>query len=213
MEMENFDSVILDIDGTIWNTTGIVAVAWNKAIDASGFVARKVNAQILQGEFGKTMDVITRDLWPELSRAEREVLLSLCTTEEHIALKENNLDITYPGVVETVNELCRSVPFYVVSNCEDGYIQLMLEKTGLEPCIKDFECYGRTLKGKAENIILLKDRNRLTRPLYVGDTKGDADACAQAGVPFAWAAYGFGEVDSYFARLEKFADLKQVLGL
>ena len=27
------DSIILDVDGTIWNTTGIVASAWNKVID------------------------------------------------------------------------------------------------------------------------------------------------------------------------------------
>ena len=27
------DSIILDVDGTIWNTTDIVADAWNFAID------------------------------------------------------------------------------------------------------------------------------------------------------------------------------------
>ena len=67
-----YDGIILDIDGTIWNTTGIVAVAWNKAIDRSGLDAKKVNAQILQGEFGKTMDVIACDLWPNLSREEQD---------------------------------------------------------------------------------------------------------------------------------------------
>lgn len=62
MKNSGFNGIILDIDGTIWNTTGIVAVAWNKAIEMSGLKAKKVNAQVLQQEFGKTMDTIASDL-------------------------------------------------------------------------------------------------------------------------------------------------------
>ncbi|MBO5607928.1 MAG: HAD family hydrolase [Treponema sp.] len=207
-----YDGIILDIDGTIWNTTGIVAVAWNRAIDISGFPARKVNAQDLQREFGKTMDVIASNLWPNLSKAEQEILLSNCCSEEHIALNENTLDITYPGVVETIKELSSVTNFFVVSNCQDGYIQLMLKKTGLESFVKDFECFGRTGKGKAENIMMVVQRNQLSSPLYIGDIQGDADACKQAGVPFAWASYGFGEVKEYAAKLNVFSDLKEVVG-
>lgn len=202
-----YDGIILDIDGTIWNTTGIVAVAWNKAIDISKLNVRKVNAQILQREFGKTMDVIAEDLWPELDEKQRDIILSNCCTEEHVALKENTLDITYPSVVDTIKELSSVTNFFVVSNCQDGYIQLMLEKTGLEPYVKDFECFGRTGKGKAENIQMLVQRNQLVAPAYVGDIQGDCDACHQAGVPFIWAAYGFGNVSDYVAKLERFSDL------
>ena len=49
---EGFDSIILDIDGTIWNTTGVVSVAWNKAISEHCPKAKKVNAQMLQKESG-----------------------------------------------------------------------------------------------------------------------------------------------------------------
>ena len=83
----------------------------------------------------------------------------------------------------------------------------MLEKTGLEPYVKDFECFGRTGKGKAENIQMLVQRNQLVAPAYVGDIQGDCDACHQAGVPFIWAAYGFGNVSDYVAKLERFSDL------
>ena len=162
--MENatrFDGIILDVDGTLWNTTGIVAVAWNKAIDASGFKCRKVNADMLQKEFGKTMDVIAFDLWPELDEEKRSMLMSYCCTEEQIALKENQLDIMYSGVKETVTELSSSVDFFIVSNCQSGYIELVLEKTGLLPYIRDFECFGNTGKGKSENIQLVVARNNL----------------------------------------------------
>ena len=210
LRKRKFDALILDIDGTIWNTTGIVAIAWNKAVDMSGFDAAKVNAQALQQEFGKTMDVIAKDLWPNLDKAKREILMSYCCSEEQIALQENVVDISYPEVIETIKELSASENIYVVSNCQSGYIELTLEKTGLTDYIKDFECFGRTGKGKAENLQLLVTRNQIMHPVYVGDTQGDADACAQAGIPFVWASYGFGSVEKYYERIDRFSDVKKL---
>ena len=69
-----FDGIILDVDGTIWNTTGVVAAAWNKAIEKLFPQVRRVTAEILQGQIGKTMDVIADNLFPELS--DRKI--SLC---------------------------------------------------------------------------------------------------------------------------------------
>ena len=209
-----FDGIILDIDGTLWNTTGIVAVAWNRAIDNSGFDVRNLNAQDLQREFGKTMDVIALDLWGNLSPPDRAVLLAECETEELVMIKEITFDITYPGVIETIKELSSEHNFFIVSNCQKGYIETMLEKTGLTDCIKDFECFGRTGKGKAENIQMLKARNSLSDPIYVGDTQSDADASKQAGIPFVWASYGFGsEVDYCYDKIEKFSDIKNIPGV
>ena len=188
-----YDGVILDVDGTIWNTTGLVAVAWNKAIEETFPLSHRVTASELQKEFGKTMNVIAYDLWPELSASERDVLIANCCTEEHIKIKENTLDICYGGVVETIKSLSADINFYIVSNCQNGYIELLLEKTGLSSFIKDFECYGRTGKGKAENIIILSHRNNLHNPVYVGDTEGDFNACKQSGINFIWATYGFGK--------------------
>lgn len=205
------DGIILDIDGTIWNTTGIVAVAWNRAIDRSGLAAKKVNAQTLQQEFGKTMDVIAQDLWPNLSKADQEKLLSYCCTEEQIEVKNNTIDITYPGVVETIKELSTMQNLFIVSNCQNGYIELTMEKTGIAPYIKDFECYGRTGKAKAENIQILCSRNGITAPIYVGDTQGDCDACLQAEIPFIWASYGFGKAETYFDKIDKFSDLTGIV--
>ncbi|MBP5464610.1 MAG: HAD family hydrolase [Treponema sp.] len=204
---KTFDSLILDIDGTIWNTTDVVAVAWNRAIARSGFQAPPVNGKLLQKEFGKTMDVIALDLWPELDAACRTRLMALCCEEEQRALRENEADISYPGVSAGVRSLSEKIPVFVVSNCQAGYIELTLAKLGLLDCVKDFECFGRTGKGKADNLRLLIGRNSLQAPVYVGDTQGDCDACAGAGVPFIWAAYGFGSADPYYAKIDSFSQL------
>ena len=66
---------IFDVDGTIWDTTGVVAEAWNKAIDSTFPQVPHVTADILKGQFGKTMDVIGQNLFGVLSKDEQSILL------------------------------------------------------------------------------------------------------------------------------------------
>ena len=60
---------------------------------------------------------------------------------------------------------------------------------------------------------LITERNQLKKPVYVGDTQGDFEACQKAEVPFIWAAYGFGRPDSndYYAKIESFTELEELL--
>lgn len=205
------DGIILDIDGTIWNTTEIVADAWNLAIKKSNSPVKKVTAKILEKEFGKTMEVICQDLWPNLNDKQKKELLHHCCIEEHLAINQNTKDITYSKVIETIKELSKTQKFYIVSNCQNGYIELTMEKTGITKFIKDFECFGNTNKSKGENLILLKNRNNLQNVIYIGDTQGDCDACRFANIPFVWASYGFGNPTEYFAKLDSFDELVLIL--
>ena len=208
-----FDGLILDVDGTIWNTTGIVADAWNKTIDTFFPQVPHVNAEILKGQFGKTMDVIADNLFGVLSAEDKKILMKKCCIYEQKALLENSKNITYDGVIETLKKLSSIIPIFIVSNCQSGYIELVIEKNKITPLIKDFECFGNTGKSKAENIKLVARRNGLKSPVYVGDTQGDYEACKEAGVPFIWAAYGFGkpEDNNYYAKIDSFTQLESLL--
>ena len=211
--MNKFDGLILDVDGTIWNTTGIVAQAWNKAFDDHYPQVNHVNADILKGQFGKTMDVIADNLFGALSAAQKKDLMTKCCSYEQKAILENQTDITYEGVLETLHSLAGKIPLFIVSNCQSGYIELVMEKNGITALIKDFECFGNNNKPKDENIKLIVQRNGLKNPVYVGDTQGDYDACKKAGVPFIWAAYGFGqpEDENYYAKLTRFPEIEKIL--
>ena len=208
-----FDGLILDVDGTIWNTTGIVAEAWNKTIDTFFPQVPHVNAEILKGQFGKTMDVIADNLFGVLSAEDKKILMEKCCIYEQKALLDNTKNITYEGVIETLKKLSSIIPIFIVSNCQSGYIELVIEKNKITPLIKDFECFGNTGKSKAENIKLIASRNGLKTPVYVGDTQGDYEACKEAGVPFIWAAYGFGkpEDNNYYAKIDSFTQLESLL--
>ena len=127
----------MDIDGTLWNTTGVVAKAWNKAIADCGFDAALVNASGLQKEFGKPMNVIADDLWPALSQGQKDLLMKQCCVREQEALKENQEDIAYPKVRQTIEALANKFKLYIVSNCQAGYIELTMEKNKIADYIEN----------------------------------------------------------------------------
>lgn len=212
------DSIILDVDGTIWDTTSIVASAWNEAAISLNLSVQRADSATLKGEFGKTMSCIADDLWPSLSASDKKRLMAQCCKYEQAALSKLNTqgnpsakDICYGGVVETVRKLCHSVPFFIVSNCQKGYVELVMEKTALADCITDFECYGNTGKGKADNIRALAERNGLKCPIYVGDTEGDRVSCAEAGAVFVWAKYGFGHDVAAEYEIGSFEEIENVV--
>lgn len=204
-----FDSLILDIDGTLWNTTEVVAKAWNAQIKEHFPNLKTVTADILKTQFGKPMNIIADNLFPSLSQEQKDELLKLCCIGEQKELEENKEKLTYPNVVKTIKKLSKKIPVFIVSNCQTGYIELVMKKNKIEKYITDYECFGDTRLGKDENIALVVKRNNLQKPAYVGDTQGDYEACKKAGVPFIWASYGFGKPESedYFAKISDFSEL------
>lgn len=205
------DGLILDVDGTLWDSTSIVAKAWTRAVREGGCKDMTVTADMLKGLFGLPMNVIADRLVPQLPPQKRYEIMDVCCGYEHEALMEDPCQICYPEVIETIRELSGRVKLFIVSNCQSGYIELFLEKTGLGDCITDTECFGDTGKNKDENIRLVAERNHLTAPVYVGDTQGDCDAAHKAGVPFVFASYGFGSANCPDAELTAFSELRKMV--
>ena len=203
-------NIIFDVDGTLWDSTEVVSLAWNKAIAEVGGTKAVVNAAILKREFGKTMKVIADDLFPDANETTKALLMKKCCDYEHEALEENEAELLYPAVVETIKELAQQHRLFIVSNCQSGYIELFMKKNGVEAYIEDWECFGDTGKVKGENIRLLMERNKLVEAVYVGDTQGDYEATQLAGVPFIFARYGFGKVENATQEIACFEELKEL---
>ena len=203
------DSIIFDVDGTLWDSTESVAASWNKAIREHSSLNLTLEPVSLSRVFGKTMTEIADTLFPSLSADERMKLLEVCFDEENRYL-EDHPGILYPDVARTLKKLASRYPLYIVSNCQCGYIEVLLRTTGLGPYIKDHLCFGETQVPKGETIRRLIVKNRLQSPVYVGDTQGDADSCKTAGIPFIFAEYGFGDVLDARMRIQTFSDLEKL---
>ena len=208
--MENFDGIIFDVDGTLWDSTPVVEKAWNRALRDNGIDYVDITADQLKGLFGLPMEDIIDRLLPMESLEKRRQLGPVCFSYEEEALRKE-AGIPYPGLMATMNLLKEKYPLFIVSNCQAGYIELFCEKMGLGGYIRDHCCPGDTGMLKAENIRFIAERNGLRKPVYVGDTQMDADACQKAGVPIIYAAYGFGRVKEPDYVIGSFGELKELL--
>ena len=155
---------------------------------------------------GLLMDQLLSRLLPELEEARAPALLEEVLRGENAYVAEHG-GVLYPGVPETLAVLSARYPLFIVSNCQDGYIEAFFQAHGLGGYFTDYEDPGRTGKPKGDNIRLVMERNGLKRPLYIGDTQGDRNAAAQAGVPFLHAAYGFGRVEERVPAVNAFGEL------
>lgn len=200
------DSILFDLDGTLWDSTDIVAVAWNKAIAKDNRLQLTFTGDDLKKLFGRPLPEIAGIIFPELPREEQLKLMDLCCHEEHLALSKT-CGTLFPKLEETLKELSAKYKLCIVSNCESGYIETFFKTSGLSSYFTDFECPGNSGLLKGDNIKLVVERNHFKNPVYLGDTQGDADACAYAGVPFIHASYGFGTVKDCKYKVSSFAEL------
>ncbi|EET62750.1 HAD hydrolase, family IA, variant 1 [Marvinbryantia formatexigens DSM 14469] len=187
------DGIIFDVDGTLWDSTDVVAVAYNRTISENTDLPIRVTPDDLKQLFGKPMDVIFATLLPSLPYERQCALAEMCFTQEHEEL-EKTPGTVYEGLEDALKALSAKYPLFIVSNCQSGYIELLFRKTGYGKYFKDHLCFGQTGTSKGQTILRLMRENNLQDPVYVGDTQGDADACKEAGIPFVFAEYGFGSV-------------------
>lgn len=206
-----FDGIIFDLDGTLWDSSANVARAWMEAKEQVDFVDFHITPQEVAAMAGMTYDAIYNQLFPDLTAEKRNEFKTLSGKKE-LEVLEKSGGVLYPEIEETLKYLAARYPLFIVSNCQSGYIEIFLNFSKLGHYFKGHQCFGTKGRPKAENIKdIVKDYD-LQYPVYVGDTMGDYESSKKAGVPFIYAAYGFGEVkDGQIATLETFSDLRKVL--
>lgn len=204
-----FDSIIFDVDGTLWDSTDIAAASYNKVLEKEGLSVH-VTGDMLKQLFGKPMDEIFATLLPGVPHEDLVRLADDSMEQENIDL-ETASDLGYPRLAETFQELSKKYRLFIVSNCQCGYIELAMKGTGIEPYITGHLCFGETGTSKGQTILRLMREHDLHAPIYVGDIQGDANACKEAGIPIIHAAYGFGTIEEPYARIQTPYDLVGLL--
>lgn len=207
--MTAYDSYIFDMDGTLWDAVDSYCEVWNRTFDQCGVAVPPATRGELEPLMGKPIgyicDVLTggaalpSGFMERLAENERTMMPHLGGT-------------LYPGVrrvLETLRD--RGAKLLMVSNCGRGGIANFLRFTGLEDLVADHRAFGDNGCEKDVNIADIVRCHKLAAPVYVGDTEGDRASAHAAGVPFAWAAYGFGrDLAGYDARLDTFSDLLNI---
>jgi phosphoglycolate phosphatase len=113
----------------------------------------------------------------------------------------------YDGVLEGLQQLAEKYKVFILSNCAKGIIRVFIDWAGIDEHITDEMAHGVNFMPKNHNIKLLAEKHSLVNPVYIGDTHGDGQESRQAGVPFVFVSYGFGDTDDYDLKFDDFKSL------
>ena len=208
--MNNFDMIIFDIDGTLWDTSEITTEASN--IIAHDYdEVEEVSLDLIRSIMGLSLENVAKRMMPYLSldKAIYYVKLRIDKTNELLNEKGGN---TYCGVINTIRKLSHNYKLGIVTNNYDDYAKVFLKTTNLEDCFTDYigtATYGIT---KAEAISKMIKRNNAKRACYVGDIEKDMEAAIQSNTTFIHAKYGFDPRLHSDLYIDNFTELCDMLG-
>ena len=143
---------------------------------------------------------------PDFDDAKRQEIYAL-VNEKRKQILPTHGGILYDGVKEGLPQLAEKYRLFILSNCAKGIIRLFIDWAGIDAHITDEIAHGINFMPKQHNIKLLMDKHQLKNPVYIGDTAGDGFESRQAGIPFVFVSYGFGNTDDYDLKFDDFKSL------
>lgn len=174
--------VAFDLDGTLWDATCSIWYSWGKHLNKTD-----LDYELVKSCMGAPANKIARALGiseEEFARMQKEELDDL----------DGVIPRIYDGVQAVLYGLKQlGLQIYIVSSCQEGYIDKFIEQSGLPRYLFDGCFYdGNPTKSKHLNLMYIRD-TLAGEVVYIGDTARDRDAAKNARFPFIWANYGFGE--------------------
>lgn len=209
MQLE-LDSLIFDLDGTLWDASATVTQGFRQARQLVSYVHADITEEAVQAVTGQPYPVVYERLFPDLTAEQREEFRQICAREELASARRQGGE-PYPELTATLEYLAAKYRLFIVSNCQQGYIEAFLAHTQTGRYFEGHTCFGVRQLPKADNVRDLVAHFGLQAPAYVGDTEGDYLAARTNDIPFLFAAYGFGEVPACEAHLEQLSDLRKLL--
>jgi phosphoglycolate phosphatase len=188
--MAQFDALIFDIDGTLWNASPASTKGWNLGLKKLG-IDRKVTPEQIETVAGRPFEECVDLLLPGLKVKIPELLDTLNACETEAVRSEGGK--FYNGVLEGLRELADGYKIFLVSNCQDWYLELFLDYSNLRTVLSGFDCHGWSGMPKHKMLLRLKNHHSLQDPVYIGDTSGDETAAQMAGMAFIHVKWGFGK--------------------
>jgi phosphoglycolate phosphatase len=166
--MNDYDAIIFDLDGTLWDASEASALGWSKALAGSG---RTVSARDIRSVSGKPFEECVHCLIPNSHTMHADLLVSI-DQYERSSIEEHG-GKTYGGVAAVLAERAEDYRLFLVSNCQDWYLECFWKHSNSQRLFAGWDCYGVSRQPKESMIRGIASAHSLRRPIYVGDTTRD----------------------------------------
>ena len=204
------DALIFDIDGTLWNASPASAKGWNLGLVKLG-IDRKVSSAQIEMVAGNPFEQCVDILLPGLRARYPELLDTLNDCESEVVKAEGGA--FFDGVLEGITQLASAYKIFLVSNCQEWYLNLFLDFSGLRSVLAGFDCHGRAGLSKHDMLSRIKSNHALNNLVYIGDTASDERAAKEANIAFVYVSWGFGKPEGKPKTVNSFTELLRDLSL
>ena len=199
------DSLIFDMDGTLWDAVDTYTESWNLMFKKLNLDRTMAREQLME-RIGWDGNRVMLATLPEFDEVERKAIYDEVNGIRRELLPKNG-GVLYDGVMEGLQQLATRYKLFILSNCGAGIIRIFIDWAGIDEHITDELAYGVNHMPKHHNINLLAELHKLETPVYIGDTVGDGEQSRLAGIPFVFVSYGFGKTDDYDLKFDDFKSL------
>ncbi|QQO10868.1 HAD family hydrolase [Breznakiella homolactica] len=206
---KGIDSILFDLDGTLWDATIACAQAWNKSFEECGY-KNTIGRKLIRKISGSPLDVVLTEYFTFIKEKDYERVIKQYQKNEPQYMQTIGGRL-FPNVRATLQKLRSHKKLFIVSNCLKGYIENFIEKKSLEKIFTGYKSSGETGQAKKENIKMIITEYKLKSPVYVGDTQWDFEASKGNNIPFIYAKYGFGEINNAGYEIKNIKDLLELI--
>jgi len=203
--MEYPDSLIFDMDGTLWDNVDSYVISWNRGLIRTGYQKQVTRDDIL-GLMGKEARMMLDSILPDADKTTQDRLFE-AVIDAYQELLPMMKPLIYDGVVQGLEQLAQKYRLFMLSNCEEGGLVNFMRHTRTTHLFLDYMEHGMNLQPKHHNLRLLMAKHGLKSPHYIGDTDSDSHQSALAGVPFVMVTYGFGTTNRFHLKFDTFPQL------
>lgn len=110
LKMKTLDSIIFDLDGTLWDTNPVCAISWNNVVRRNNIDFREITSQDIREVAGKPHDECIRKVFNGLPEIHLQLLINETMTEDNLTIDQHGGRL-YPLVKEGLVQLQKNTVF------------------------------------------------------------------------------------------------------
>ena len=108
------DSIIFDLDGTLWDATIACSMAWNRSFEQSGY-NNTIDRKLVKKISGSPLDIILSEYFTFLEKKDYEKVIELYKKNESVFMKSIGGKL-FPNGRNTLEKLREYKKLFIVSN-------------------------------------------------------------------------------------------------